>query len=47
MIRQAVCALLLLTAIFIMTFNLEVKEMGLASNLCALLIVLVEPLQPP
>jgi hypothetical protein len=40
MIRQAICALLLLTAIFVMTFNLEVKEMGLASNLCALLIVL-------
>jgi chemotaxis protein MotA len=40
MIRQAICSLLLLTAIFILTFNLEVKEMGLASNLCALLIVL-------
>ena len=40
MIRQAICALLLLTVIFVMTFNLEVKEMGLASNLCALLIVL-------
>ena len=39
MIRQAICSLLLLTAIFVMTFNLEVKEMGLISNLCALLIV--------
>ena len=40
MIGQAICSLLFLTAIFVITFNLEIREMGLASNLCALLIVL-------
>lgn len=40
MIRQAVCSLVLLAIIFTVTFNLEVKEMGLASNLFALLVVL-------
>lgn len=40
MIGQAICSVLFLTAIFFITFNLEIREMGLASNLCALLIVL-------
>jgi len=40
MIGQAICSLLFLTAIFVVTFNLEIREMGLASNICALLIVL-------
>lgn len=40
MIRQAVCALVLLAIIFTVTFNLEVREMGLASNFSALLVVL-------
>jgi chemotaxis protein MotA len=40
MIRQAVCALVLLAIIFTVTFNLEVREMGLASNFFALLVVL-------
>jgi chemotaxis protein MotA len=40
MIGQAICSLLILISIFILIFNLEVKEMGLLSNLCALLLVL-------
>lgn len=40
MIVQAVCSFLFLVAIFLLEFNLDVREMGLASNLNALLIVL-------
>jgi chemotaxis protein MotA len=40
MIVQAVCSFLFLAAIFLLEFNLDVREMGLASNLNALLIVL-------
>ncbi|HOT48850.1 MAG TPA: MotA/TolQ/ExbB proton channel family protein [Syntrophales bacterium] len=40
MIRQALCAIVLLAIIFSVTFNLEVREMGLASNFFALLVVL-------
>ena len=40
MIRQAACSLALVAIIFAVTFNLEVREMGLASNLFALLVVL-------
>ena len=40
MIVQAVCSSLILAAIFLLEFNLDVSEMGLASNLNALLIVL-------
>jgi len=40
MMVQAICSSLLLAAIFLLEFNLEVSEMGLASNLNALLIVL-------
>lgn len=40
MIRQAACSLALLAIIFAVTFNLEVREMGPASNLFALLVVL-------
>ena len=40
MLVQAVCSSLILVAIFLLEFNLEVSEMGLASNLNALLIVL-------
>jgi chemotaxis protein MotA len=40
MIVQAVCSSLILVVIFLLEFNLEVGEMGLAANLNALLIVL-------
>ena len=40
MLVQAVCSSLILAAIFLLEFNLEVSEMGLAANLNALLIVL-------
>jgi len=40
MIGQAVCSLLILISIFFLTINLDVKEMGLLSNLSALLVVL-------
>ena len=40
MIGQTIGALLLLITIFLLAFNLGVKEMGLASNLNALMIVL-------
>jgi len=40
MIRQALCALVLLAIIFTVTFNLEVRETGPASNFFALLVVL-------
>jgi chemotaxis protein MotA len=40
MIVQAICSFLFLVAIFLLEFNLEVREMGLAANLNALMIVL-------
>ena len=40
MIGQAICSLLILISIFILTVNLEVTEMGVLSNFCALLVVL-------
>ena len=40
MLVQAVCSSLILAAIFLLEFNLDVSEMGLVSNLNALLIVL-------
>ncbi|MCE5282160.1 MAG: MotA/TolQ/ExbB proton channel family protein [Deltaproteobacteria bacterium] len=40
MIGQALCALLILAAIFLVEFTLKVTEMGWASNLNALMIVL-------
>jgi chemotaxis protein MotA len=40
MMVQAICSFLFLAAIFLLEFNLEVREMGLLSNLNALLIVL-------
>jgi chemotaxis protein MotA len=40
MIVQAICSFLVLIGIFLLSFNLEVKELGLASNLNAVIIVL-------
>ncbi len=40
MIAQTTFSLLLLATIFVTAFNMEVKEMGLASNFYALLVVL-------
>lgn len=40
MLRQSIYSLLVLAAIFLLEFNLDVTEMGWASNLNALLIVL-------
>jgi len=40
MIGQAICALLILAAIFLVEFTLKVTEMGWVSNLNALMIVL-------
>jgi chemotaxis protein MotA len=39
MIGQTICSLILLLAIFLAAFNLEVHELGLASNLNAMMIV--------
>jgi chemotaxis protein MotA len=39
MIAQTICSLILLLAIFLAAFNLEVKELGIASNLNAMMIV--------
>jgi chemotaxis protein MotA len=39
MIVQAICSFLVLIGIFLLSFNLEVKELGLASNLNAVIIV--------
>lgn len=47
MIRQALCALVLLAIIFTVTFNLEVREMGLASNFFACSSSWGEPSRPP
>lgn len=40
MLLQAICSFVALAVIFLLEFNLEVTEMGLASNFNALLIVL-------
>ncbi len=40
MIGQAICSILALIAMFLLEFTMEVKEMGFASNLNALMIVL-------
>lgn len=40
MIIQAICSLLVLVGIFVLSFCLEVQEMGLASNINAIVIVL-------
>jgi chemotaxis protein MotA len=40
MIAQTICSILLLITMFLLEFNMEVTEMGLASNLNALMIVL-------
>ncbi|MHB9096821.1 MAG: motility protein A [Syntrophales bacterium] len=40
MIGQAICSILLLIAMFLLEFTMDVTEMGLASNLNALMIVL-------
>ena len=39
MIIQAVCSFVLLVGIFLLSFNLEVKELGFVSNLNAMIIV--------
>ncbi len=39
MIVQAICSLVVLVGIFLLSFHLEVKELGLASNLNAMMIV--------
>jgi chemotaxis protein MotA len=39
MIIQAVCSFMMLVAIFLLSFHLEVKELGLVSNLNAMMIV--------
>lgn len=39
MIAQTICSLLALISIFLLAFHLEVKELGLASNLNAMMIV--------
>lgn len=39
MIIQVVCSFLILVGIFLLSFNLEAQELGLASNLNAMLIV--------
>ena len=39
MIIQAVCSFLMLVAIFLLSFHLEVKELGFVSNLNAMMIV--------
>ena len=39
MITQTICSLVFLLAIFLAAFNLEVNELGIASNLNAMMIV--------
>lgn len=39
MIIQAVCSFILLVGIFLLSFHLEVKDLGVASNLNAMMIV--------
>jgi len=39
MIVQTICSLVVLIGIFLLSFNLEVKELGLASNVNAMIIV--------
>ena len=40
MIAQTICSFVVLIGIFLLAFNLEVKELGIASNLNAVMIVL-------
>jgi len=39
MIIQAICSFLVLTGIFLLSFHLEVRELGIASNINAVIIV--------